>query len=116
MRALVVIPTYNERSSIEDVLRRVRKADPAVDILVVDDGSPDGTAAIAESLASELDQIEVLHRPAKAGLGDAYKAGFKWGLSKGYEALLEMDADLSHEPESIPALLDLLEKNDLVIG
>lgn len=116
MRALVVIPTYNERSSIEEVLRRVRKIEPPVDVLVVDDGSPDGTAGAAEGLAEELGRIHVLRRNAKTGLGDAYKAGFRWGLDQGYDALLEMDADLSHEPESIPALLGLLEDHDLVIG
>ena len=116
MPALVVIPTYNEHSSIEEVLRRVRKIEGSVDVLVVDDGSPDGTADIAEGLAEELGQIHVLRRSAKTGLGDAYKAGFKWGLDRGYEALLEMDADLSHEPESIPTLLALLEDHDLVIG
>ena len=116
MRALVVIPTYNERFSIEEVLRRVRKIEPSVDVLVVDDGSPDGTAGAAEGLAEELGQIHVLRRDAKTGLGDAYKAGFRWGLDQGYDALLEMDADLSHEPESIPTLLGLLEDHDLVIG
>ena len=116
MRALVVVPTYNERSSIEEVLRRVREVDASVDVLVVDDGSPDGTAAVADDVASRLGQIEVLRRPAKTGLGDAYKAGFKWGLEREYEALLEMDADLSHDPASIPALLGLLEDHDLVIG
>ena len=116
MPALVVIPTYNERSTIEEVLRRVRKAEPTVDVLVVDDGSPDRTADLAEKLGHELGQVEVMRRTAKTGLGDAYKAGFKWGLVKGYDALLEMDADLSHEPESIPTLLGLLQDNDLVIG
>lgn len=116
MQALVVIPTYNERSTIEEVLRRVRQAEPTLDVLVVDDGSPDGTAELAEKLAQELGQVEVLKRTSKMGLGDAYKAGFTWGLSKGYDALLEMDADLSHEPEAIPTLLGLLQENDLVIG
>lgn len=116
MPALVVIPTYNERSTIEEVLRRVRQAEPTLDILVVDDGSPDGTADLAEKLGQGLGQVEVLKRTSKMGLGDAYKAGFKWGLSKGYDTLLEMDADLSHEPEAIPTLLRLLEDNDLVIG
>lgn len=116
MRALVVIPTYNERASIEPVLRRVREVDPSVDVLVVDDGSPDGTGDAAEAAGSELGQIEVLRRTAKSGLGDAYKAGFKWGLERGYEALVEMDADFSHDPASIPILLGLLENHDLVIG
>ena len=112
----MVIPTYNERSTIEEVLRRVRHAEPTLDILVVDDGSPDGTADLAEKLGQELGHVEVLKRTSKMGLGDAYKAGFKLGLSKGYDALLEMDADLSHEPEAIPTLLGLLQDNDLVIG
>lgn len=116
MPALVVIPTYNERSSIEEVLRRVRRAEPTLHILVVDDGSPDGTADLVEKLGQELGHVNVLRRAAKMGLGDAYKSGFKWGLSEGYDALLEMDADLSHEPESIPTLLSLLGESDLVIG
>jgi dolichol-phosphate mannosyltransferase len=116
MRALVVIPTYDEHSSIEEVLRRVRGAEPSADVLVVDDGSPDGTADLAEKIGKDLGQIEVLRRTTKNGLGDAYKAGFKWGLDRGYEALVEMDADLSHDPSTIPTLLGLLQDHDLVIG
>lgn len=116
MRALVVIPTYNESASIDALLRRVRNTAPALDVLVVDDGSPDGTADLAEAVAKDLGKIEVIRRPAKTGLGDAYRTGFRWGLAREYEALLEMDADFSHDPGSIPTLLDLLEDHDLVIG
>src|SRR6476620_11614225 len=98
MRALVVLPTYNEIENIEAVLRQTRASLPDGAVLVVDDGSPDGTADRAEALGVELGCISVLRRPAKAGLGSAYRAGFRRGLDEGYEALIEMDADLSHDP------------------
>jgi dolichol-phosphate mannosyltransferase len=98
------------------VLHLVRQVEPTADVLVVDDGSPDGTADAAEQVGKELGQIQVLRRTAKSGLGDAYKAGFRWGLDRGYDALLEMDADLSHDPAAIPTLLRFLEDHDLVIG
>jgi dolichol-phosphate mannosyltransferase len=114
---LVVIPTYDESANIETVLRRVRVALPGADVLVVDDNSPDGTAAIAEALGAELGRISVLRRAAKDGLGAAYRAGFAVGLAHGYEILVEMDADLSHDPAALPRLVGALDGGaDLVIG
>jgi dolichol-phosphate mannosyltransferase len=116
MRALVVIPTYNEAATIEGILRASRSAAPDVDVLVVDDGSPDGTADLAEKVGEDEGGVHVLRRTAKRGLGRAYLAGFAWGLERGYEALIEMDADLSHDPMILPVLLDALGSCDLVIG
>ncbi len=117
MKVLVVLPTYNESENIDTVLRKVRGALPEAGVLVVDDGSPDGTADMAEHLGADLGQIEVLRRSAKSGLGSAYRAGFAWGLERGYEAFVEMDSDLSHDPEALPGLVAPLEQGyDLVIG
>jgi dolichol-phosphate mannosyltransferase len=116
VRPLVVLPTYNEASNVEEALRRVRAAAPMADVLVVDDGSPDGTADLAESLDRQLGGIFVLRRAAKSGLGNAYRAGFRWGLERGYDAFVEMDADLSHDPAAVPDLLAGLEDANLVIG
>lgn len=118
MHALVVIPTYEEAANLEEVLRRTRTAVPGADVLVVDDNSPDGTADIAERIAAELGQIHVLRRPAKTGLGSAYRAGFAWGIDHGAEVLVQMDADLSHDPAVLPDLLGpvLRGEADLVIG
>ncbi len=117
MEALVVLPTYNESANIETVLRRVRAAVPHASVLVVDDGSPDGTADIAERIGKELGNIDVLRRHQKSGLGNAYRAGFRWGLERGFEACVEMDSDLSHEPEALPELLAPLEAGyEVVIG
>lgn len=118
MKTLVVLPTYNESATIAEVLRRIRAAGlHDVDVLVVDDGSPDGTADLADALAGELGGIEVLRRPSKSGLGSAYREGFKIGLAQGYEALVEMDADLSHDPSVLGDLLAELDGGaDIVIG
>jgi glycosyltransferase involved in cell wall biosynthesis len=116
VRAVVVIPTYNEAGSIEDVLERVLAADPRVEVLVVDDGSPDGTAALVRAQATADRRVHLLERDAKQGLGAAYRAGFAWGLERDYDVMVEMDADLSHPPERLPALLDGLGRADLVIG
>jgi dolichol-phosphate mannosyltransferase len=105
MRALVVIPTYQEAANVVEVLERTRAATPDVDILVVDDNSPDGTADLATAAGAELGQIEVMVRPKKAGLGNAYRAGFRWGMDRGYDTLVQMDADLSHDPAALPSLL-----------
>jgi dolichol-phosphate mannosyltransferase len=114
---LIVLPTYNEAENIERVLRRIRSAVPGAGILVVDDGSPDGTAEIGEGLREELGDLYILRRAAKAGLGSAYRAGFAWGLLRGYDAFVEMDSDLSHEPEALPGLLSPLSQGfDLVVG
>jgi dolichol-phosphate mannosyltransferase len=113
---LVVVPTYNERENLEPIVARVRQAVPATHLLVADDGSPDGTGDIADRLAPAADHVHVLHREAKQGLGAAYLAGFAWGLEHGYQALVEMDADGSHQPEQLPGLLEALTGADLVIG
>jgi len=117
VRVLVMVPTYNEAENIDEVLRRVRSALPGADVLVIDDASPDGTADIADKLDEELGQIQVLKRGAKSGLGSAYRAGFRWGLADGYDVMIEMDADLSHDPDSLPALVDqVVHGADLAIG
>jgi dolichol-phosphate mannosyltransferase len=115
-RILVIIPTYNERENLETIVGRVRAAVPAAQVLVADDASPDGTGAIADRLAAGDEQVHVLHRSAKEGLGAAYIAGFRWGIEHGFDVLVEMDADGSHQPEELPRLLSALEGNDLVIG
>ncbi len=115
-RALVVIPTYDEIESLPVVVSGVRTAAPNVDILVADDNSPDGTGALADQLAASDDHVHVLHRPGKQGLGAAYLAGFAWGMERGYDVLVEMDADGSHRPEDLPRLLAALSDADLVIG
>jgi dolichol-phosphate mannosyltransferase len=113
---LVVIPTYDERESLPRVLSRLHAAVPDADILVVDDASPDGTGELADEMASADPRVHVLHRPGKAGLGSAYLAGFRWGLARGYDVLVEMDADGSHAPEQLPDLLAALVDADLVLG
>ena len=115
-RVLVVIPTYEERENVEAIVRRVVAAVPEAHVLVVDDGSPDGTGEIADALAAADERVHVLHRTAKNGLGAAYIAGFDWALERGYEVLVEMDADGSHAPEQLPRLLDGLASADLVLG
>jgi dolichol-phosphate mannosyltransferase len=117
MRALVVLPTYQEAENIAEVLRRLRAAAPGADVLVVDDSSPDGTAAIAKAAGAELGGVDVLIRPAKSGLGSAYRDGFAEGLARGYDVLVEMDSDLQHDPARLPALLDAVEAGaDLAVG
>ncbi|WP_182113264.1 MULTISPECIES: polyprenol monophosphomannose synthase [unclassified Actinotalea] len=117
-RPLVVVPTYNEVRSLEDVVGRVRREEPAAHVLVVDDGSPDGTGAVADALAERDDHVHVLHRTQKAGLGAAYLAGFAWAAARDHDAVVEMDADGSHLPEQLPALLDALADPsvDVVLG
>jgi dolichol-phosphate mannosyltransferase len=117
MRVLVMLPTYNEIENIQDVLERARAALPAADILVIDDGSPDGTADQAEKLGEILGGIDVLRRAQKSGLGSAYRAGFRVGLARGYDVMIEMDADLSHDPAVLPDLVAAVESGaDLAIG
>lgn len=117
MRVVTIIPTYNEVESLPRTLSRMRTAVPDSDILVVDDNSPDGTGDLADSVAATDDQIHVLHRPGKEGLGAAYIAGFRWGLDAGYDVLVEMDADGSHPPEQLPLLLDAVRNGaDLAMG
>jgi dolichol-phosphate mannosyltransferase len=118
VKPLIVLPTYNEAENIVEVLDRTRDAVPEADVLVIDDGSPDGTADLAERWgAAHGGGLTVLRRPAKAGLGSAYRAGFTLGLGQGYDALIEMDSDLSHDPASLPALLNAVDSGaDLAIG
>jgi dolichol-phosphate mannosyltransferase len=117
MRPLVVIPTYNESENIERMLRRIHECLPGAGVLVVDDGSPDGTADLVKKVAAELSDVHVLERAAKSGLGSAYRAGFAWGLERGYDACIEIDADFSHDPAALPTLVaPLSEGFDLVIG
>lgn len=114
---LVILPTYNEAASLGRTVGRVLNALPSADILVVDDASPDGTGEIADSLAQNSPRIHVLHRPGKDGLGAAYQAGFEWALAREYTAVIEFDADGSHQAEQLPALLSALTpKTSLVIG
>ncbi|OWY62294.1 dolichol-phosphate mannosyltransferase [cyanobacterium TDX16] len=116
MAPLVVLPTYDEAENIVEVLTRIRAALPQGNVLVVDDGSPDGTADLAEAEGQRLGQIEVLRREGKSGLGSAYRAGFTWGLEHGFDVLIEMDADLSHDPDDLPSLVAATEYADLAIG
>ena len=117
MKVLVITPTYNERLPLPGTLSRLRAAVPDADVLVVDDASPDGTGDLADARAADDDAVHVLHRPGKAGLGAAYRAGFAWGLERGYDVLVEMDADGSHQPEQLPALLAAVADGaDLAIG
>ena len=115
-KILVIIPTYNEREALPLIVSRVRASVPAADILVADDNSPDGTGVIADQLAAHDDQIKVMHRLGKEGLGAAYLAGFAWALQEGYDVVCEMDADGSHQPEQLPRLLEALHTSDLVLG
>ena len=115
-RVLVIIPTFNEVENLGRVLERLHASAPDAHALVVDDGSPDGTGALADSLAARDPRVHVLHRTAKAGLGRAYVAGFRWARERGYDVLVEMDADGSHPPEQLPRLLAALTDSDLVLG
>jgi len=120
-RVLVCVPTYNERENLPTTLRRLRATRADVDILVIDDGSPDGTGAIADAAAALDPRMHVLHRDEKSGLGTAYILGFRWGLERGYDVLVEMDADGSHQPEELPRLLAALDPAgpvaaDVVLG
>ncbi len=115
-RVVMVVPTYNEADNIAWIVGRLRAAQPSLDVLVVDDGSPDGTGDIADGLAAADQQVHVLHRTTKGGLGAAYLAGFAWALERGYDVIGEMDADGSHQPEQLHRLLTGLLDADLVIG
>jgi dolichol-phosphate mannosyltransferase len=117
VRTLVCVPTYQEAANVDRFLRAVRAAAPQADILVCDDNSPDGTGEIAERAAAELGRVEVLHRPGKEGLGAAYREGFRWGLDQGYDVIIQMDCDFSHDPAMIPTLLDAVADGvDCAIG
>jgi dolichol-phosphate mannosyltransferase len=115
-RALVIIPTYNERENIARIIDVTLAQDPRLNVLVVDDGSPDGTGKLVEELAAANPRINVMHRPKKLGLGTAYIAGFKWALERDFEYMFEMDADFSHDPKSLPKFLAAAQEADLVVG
>ncbi len=113
---MICLPTYDERDNLAPIVAAIHASVPDVDVLVVDDNSPDGTGAIADGLAAKDPRVKVLHRAAKEGLGKAYLAGFAWALERGYDLVLEMDADFSHHPRHLPALLDRSRDADLVLG
>ena len=115
-RALVIIPTYNETENISRLIQAVLAQDKRLEILVVDDGSPDGTGALVESIAAKEPRVHILHRPKKMGLGTAYIAGFKWSLERKYDYTFEMDADFSHDPAHLPEFLRAIQTADLVLG
>ena len=115
-RALVVVPTYNEAMNLPSIVPQILAQDPRIDVLVVDDNSPDGTGEMADRMAAAEPRIHVLHRPDKAGLGKAYLAGFQWALERDYEFVFEMDADFSHDPKFLTEFLEAAKHADLVIG
>jgi dolichol-phosphate mannosyltransferase len=115
-RALIIVPTYNERENIARLIESVLEKDPRLEVLVVDDGSPDGTAAIVEEIMGSNPKVHMLRRPKKLGLGTAYLAGFRWALDHGYDLVFEMDADFSHDPAHLPEFLRAAEGCDLVLG
>jgi dolichol-phosphate mannosyltransferase len=115
-RGLVIIPTYNERENLARLVPLVLAQDERLDILIIDDASPDGTGPLADSLAAELPRVHVMHRAGKLGLGTAYLEGFRWGLDRGYDWLFEMDADFSHDPAHLPEFIAALADADLVLG
>jgi dolichol-phosphate mannosyltransferase len=115
-RILVIIPTYDEAENVEPIVARVRASVPEAHVLIADDNSPDGTGELADKLAANDDHVHVLHRLGKEGLGAAYIAGFRWGLTNGYGVLVEHDADGSHQPEQLHRLLEALRDADLVLG
>lgn len=115
-RALVIVPTYNERDNISELLARILEEDSRLEVLIVDDGSPDGTGALADEIAEREPRVHVIHRPRKLGLGTAYIAGFKWALERDYAYVFEMDADFSHDPGHLTQFLEAVEDADLVLG
>jgi dolichol-phosphate mannosyltransferase len=115
-RALVIVPTYNERENIRAIIEAALSKDPRIDMLIVDDGSPDGTGAIVDEIAAANPRVYCLHRAGKMGLGTAYLAGFQWALQRQYDYVFEMDADFSHNPDHLPEFLRRIEDADLVLG
>ena len=115
-RALVIIPTYNERENVLKIIDAVLAQSPILDVLIVDDGSPDGTGALVDERAAVDSRVHIIHRERKLGLGTAYIAGFRWALERTYAFVFEMDADFSHDPQHLPQFLDSIENADLVIG
>ncbi|MGH7547099.1 MAG: polyprenol monophosphomannose synthase [Gemmatimonadales bacterium] len=115
-RALVIIPTYNEAANLPSLVPQILAQDPRLEILVVDDNSPDGTGKLAEAMAQQEPRLQLLHREGKLGLGTAYIAGFRWALEREYDYVFEMDADLSHDPAHLKEFLKAIEAADLVLG
>jgi dolichol-phosphate mannosyltransferase len=115
-RVLVVVPTYNERTNVPQIVPAILSQDPRIHVLIVDDNSPDGTGELADQLAAQNPRVHVLHRERKEGLGKAYLAGFRWALDCGYDLVFEMDADFSHDPRFLPTFLEAAKDADLVIG
>ncbi len=115
-RAVVIIPTYNERENLPKITAQVLEQDPRLDVLVVDDGSPDGTGTLADALSAANPRVHAMHRPRKMGLGTAYIAGFKWALTQEYDFIFEMDADFSHDPKHLPQFLAAVQGTDVVLG
>jgi dolichol-phosphate mannosyltransferase len=115
-KALIVIPTYNERENLGELLPRILEKDPRFEVLVVDDASPDGTGALADEIAARVPRVHVLHRAGKLGLGSAYRAGFRYAIERAFDLVFEMDADFSHDPASLPDFIQAIQEADLVIG
>ncbi len=115
-RALVIVPTYDEAENIQALIPLILKQDPRIDILVVDDNSPDGTGAVVDQISANNSRVHILHRAEKLGLGTAYIAGFRWALERDYEFIFEMDADFSHDPKHLPEFLEAIKDVDLVLG
>lgn len=116
MKALVIVPTYNEADNIPELVPKVLEQDPGIEMLVVDDNSADGTGKLVDELIENQPRLHVLHRPRKMGLGSAYVAGFRYALERGYDLVFEMDADFSHDPDSLPTFLEAIQDADLVVG
>ncbi|MGK7312576.1 MAG: polyprenol monophosphomannose synthase [Candidatus Longimicrobiales bacterium M2_2A_002] len=115
-RALVIVPTYNERDNLPRLVPQILEQDRRLEVLIIDDASPDGTGEVADRLASESARIHTMHREGKLGLGTAYLAGFRWGLDREYDVLFEMDADFSHDPSHLPQFLEAIREFDVVLG
>jgi dolichol-phosphate mannosyltransferase len=115
-KALIIIPTYNESANLPSLLPQIMTQDPSLEVLIVDDGSPDGTGKIADDFAAMSTRVHVMHRPRKMGLGTAYVAGFRWALERDYDYIFEMDADFSHDPNHLPEFLKVVQDADLVLG
>lgn len=116
MKTLIISPTYNEVKNIQSLVEQIFKLDPSYHLLIIDDNSPDGTAEKVKELKSVFDNLHLEERPGKAGLGTAYLFGFNWALKNGYDAVVQMDADLSHDPNDVPRLISQLKNHDLIIG
>jgi dolichol-phosphate mannosyltransferase len=115
-RALVIVPTYDEAQNIQQLIPLILKQDPRIEVLVVDDNSPDGTGAVVDQISANDSRVHVIHRAEKLGLGTAYVAGFRWALERDYEFIFEMDADFSHDPKHLPEFLEAIQGVDLVVG